>query len=174
VDAVLPGGGLLHGALHEIYSPDPADGAATGFAVHLLSRFLAAEQKRRPALWASCRQDLFMPGFRAVEFDPGRVLFALCDSSSDLLSIIEEAIKSSALCSILADIGELDFSLSRRLQISTVCHSLPLVLIRKMAFASHPSAAATRWRAESHPGGWSLILFRNRSGPCGQWHWNER
>src|SRR3954451_10666876 len=51
IDALLPDGGLLTGALHEIEAGAGAsgriashDGAALGFAAHLLGRFAAARQ----------------------------------------------------------------------------------------------------------------------------------
>jgi len=168
LDGALPGGGLLQGALHEIHSPDPADGAAMGFAAHLLGRFMAA-MPGRTALWASCRADLFAPGLRAAGVDPARLLAVHCRSAEELLFTFEEGLRSNALAVVFGDIGEVDFGLSRRLQLAAAGAGTSLILLRPARFAAEPSAAVTRWRAEACPGGWSLTLFRSRSGRTGHW-----
>lgn len=168
VDAALPGGGLLQGAIHEIHSPDPADGAATGFAARLLRRFLAVKPGLA-ALWASCRADLFAPGLHATGIDPGRLLVVRCRNAEELLFAFEEGLKSKALSAVFGEIGELDFALGRRLQLAASSAGSTLVLLRPARFAAEPSAAVTRWRAESGPDGWSLTLFRCRGGRPGHW-----
>jgi protein ImuA len=167
-DAVLPGGGLAEGALHEIHSPDPADGAAIGFAAGLIARFQASAPGQA-ALWISCRADLFAPGLLAAGVDPQRLLIGRCRDSEELLFAFEEALKSKALSAVFGEIGELDFSLSRRLQLAAAETGTTLILLRPARFGAEPSAAVTRWRAESHPGGWSLTLFRCRGGRPGHW-----
>lgn len=173
IDAALPGGGLLEGALHEIHSPDPADGAAMGFAARLIARF----QSRAPGqavLWASCRADLFMPGLRAIGSDPGRLLMARCRSSEEVLYVFEECLKNNVLSAVFGDIGELDFALSRRLQMAAAESGTTLILLRPARFGGEPSAAVTRWRAVSCPGGWALTLFRCRNGRPGHWLMPEK
>ncbi len=173
VDTILPGGGLLEGALHEIHSPDPADGAAMGFAARLLGR-LQARAPARAVLWASCRADLFAPGLHAAGTDPQRLLIARCRDSEELLFAYEEGLKSKALAAVFGEIGELDFSLSRRLQLAAADTGATLVLLRPARFGAEPSAAITRWRAESCPGGWALTLFRCRNGRPGHWRMSEK
>jgi protein ImuA len=168
VDAALPSGGLLEGALHEIHAPDPADGAAMGFAARLVARF-QAKAPGQAVLWASCRADLFAPGLHAAGADPKRLLIARCRESEELLFAFEEALKSKALSAVFGEIGELDFSLSRRLQLAAAETGTPLILLRPARFGAEPSAAVTRWRAVSCPGGWSLTLFRCRGGRPGHW-----
>lgn len=168
VDAALPGGGLLQGALHEIHAPDPADGAAMGFALRLLGRFLAAAPGQA-ALWASCRDDLFAPGLHAAGLDPGRLLLVSCRSAEELLPVFEDAMTSKALSVVLGDIGALDFSLSRRLQLAAAATGTGLILLRPARYAADASAAVTRWQAAVRPGGWSLALFRCRGGRPAAW-----
>src|SRR5437868_6925231 len=111
IDAALPGGGLMQGALHEIHSPDPADGAAIGFAIRLLERFQAA-MPSRATLWASCRPDLFGPGLRTARIDLAHLLIAKCQTSDEVLFAVEETCKSKSISLVSADIGEIDFSVS--------------------------------------------------------------
>jgi protein ImuA len=173
IDAALPGGGLLQGALHEIHSPDPADGAAIGFALRLLGRFLGAKPGLA-ALWASCRADLFAPGLQAAGANPGRLLTVRCRNADELLFAFEEGLKSSAVAAVFGEIGELDFSLSRRLQLAASATGSTLILLRPARFAAEPSAAVTRWRAEAGPDGWSLTLFRCRGGRPGHWRIGDK
>jgi protein ImuA len=168
IDAALPGGGLLEGALHEIHSPDPADGAAMGFAARLIGRF-QARAPGQAVLWSSCRADLFAPGLHAKGVDPARLIIARCRDSDELLSTFEEGLKSKALSAVFGEIGELDFALSRRLQLAAAETGTTLVLLRPARFGGEPSAAVTRWRAVSTPGGWALTLFRCRNGRPGHW-----
>ncbi len=167
VDAAL-GGGLLAGALHEIHTPDPADGAAMGFAARLIAR-IQKELPGQAVLWASCRADLFPPGLRAAGVDPARLLIARCQNADELLYVFEEGLKSKAISFVFGEIGELDFALSRRLQLAAADTGAMLVLLRPARFGSEPSAAVTRWRAETRPGGWALTLFRCRNGRTGYW-----
>lgn len=168
VDAGLPGGGLLEGALHEIHAPDPADGAAMGFAARLIARF-QARAPEHAALWTSCRADLFPPGLATLGIDPGRLLLARCQTSSDVQYTIEEGMKSRSLSAVFGEMGEIGFAVSRRLQLAAAETGTTLVLLRPARFGGDPSAAVTRWRAESRPGGWSLTLFRCRNGRPGYW-----
>jgi protein ImuA len=173
VDAALPGGGLLAGALHEIHSPDPADGAALGFAARLLGR-LQASAPAPSVLWASCRADLFPPGLRAAGADPERLIIAHCRNSEELSMAFEEGLKSKSLPAVFGEIGELDFALSRRLQLAAAEAGATLVLLRPSRFGAEPSAAVTRWRAEACPGGWTLTLFRCRNGRPGHWRMSAK
>jgi protein ImuA len=167
VDAALPGGGLLQGALHEIHSPDPADGAAMGFAARLIGRFQA--QAPGQVLWTSCRADLFAPGLSAAGVDPARLLIARCRDSGELLYTFEEGLKSKALLAVFGEIGELDFAVSRRLQLAAADTGTTLILLRPARVGGEPSAAVTRWRAEARPGSWTLTLFRCRNGRARHW-----
>ena len=169
IDAALPGGGLMQGAIHEIHGPDPADGAATGFLVHLLARFQSAMPERH-IVWASYRPELFGPGLKAACLDPNRLVVARCRDYSDLLFAIEESCKYSSISAISADIGQVNFSISRRLHMAAAEAGCTLLLLRPGRFMGEPSAAVTRWQAASNPGGgWSLRLFRCRAGRPGQW-----
>ena len=169
VDAVLPGGGLMQGAVHEIHSPDPADGAAMGFIGRLLTRFQAAMPAQH-IVWASCRPDLFGPGLKAAGLDPARLLFVHAQASSALTFSLEESCKYKSVGSIVADIGDIDFSVSRRLQIAAAETGKTLLLLQPARLMDQPSAAVTRWHATSESGGvWSLALFRCRGGRPTQW-----
>src|SRR5262249_22660992 len=100
---------------------------------------------------------------------PERLLIIRCRNSEELLFAFEESLKSKVLSAVSGEIGELDFALSRRLQLAAAESGTSLILLRPARFGAEPSAAATRWRARACPGGWSLALFRCRGGRPGHW-----
>lgn len=173
IDATLPWQargrrGLLAGAVHEILSADPDDGAATGFLVHLARAFLAA----RPGglLWASCRADLHGPGLWAAGLDPARVVVARGRAAQDVLWSIEEGLSNPGLAAVAAETGPLDFVASRRLQLAATDHGTPLLLLCPARRELWPSAAVTRWRIAAAPGGRiEADLLRCRGGRPGRW-----
>src|SRR6266481_5809234 len=99
IDAVLPDGGLLTGALHEIEAgPTPSgrvashDGAALGFAAHLLGRFGA--KSPGTLLWCRRPSGTFdAPPYAAALsawFDPARLLMVTARRDEDLFWAMEE------------------------------------------------------------------------------------
>ncbi len=162
------GNGLPAGAVHEVLSPDPDDGAATGFLLALARAFLAA----RPGglLWASCRADLYGPGLLAAGLDPARVVIARGQTAEDVLWSVEEGLATPGLAAVAAETGPLDFSLSRRLQLAAHDHGRPLLLLCPARRSLWPSAAVTRWQAAAAPGGRRAVeLLRCRAGRPGRW-----
>src|SRR5215468_6979857 len=96
IDALLPDGGLLTGALHEIETgPTPSgrvaahDGAALGFAAFLMSRF-----GRGTILW--CRQTADAPPYApalSAWIDPARLLMVTARREEDLFWAMEEGLR---------------------------------------------------------------------------------
>lgn len=173
IDAMLPwfgysGRGLLAGAVHEVLSPDPDDGAATGFLLRLARAFLGARDGG--LLWAGCRADLYGPGLHAAGLDPARVVVARGTDAGDALWSVEEGLSSPGLAAVAAETGPLDFALSRRLQLAAAGTGVTLLLLCPQRRQLWPSAAVTRWRVAAAPGGRSEIeLLRCRGGRPGRW-----
>ncbi len=167
LDAVMPWNGLPQGAVHEFANPDAVDGAATGFVLHLLAKLLA-KAPDKVVLWASCREDLFAPGLRHAQVDPGRLIFARCRSTTEVLAALEDGLRCPALAAVVGEIiAGLDFTMSRRLQLAAASSGVTLLLLRPKLVSA--SAALTRWRIESCPGGSTISLIRCRGGRSGQW-----
>ena len=164
VDGHLSGGGLLPGAMHDILSSDAGCGAATGFVLSLLSRHM---RQAPPGIivWAGCRGDLWLPGLTAWGLDPGRVLLVRCRDMKEVAWTAEEALAEPEVVATVAEMGALDFSAGRRLQLAASDAGRPLFLLRPARERKVPSAAATRWIVDSAPQDrWSVSLLRCRSG----------
>lgn len=174
LDAALPWPGLPLGVVHEILCPDAADGAATGFALRLLANLLAAAPEK-PGLWVGGgRNDffapLFAPGLRAAGFDPGRLIFAEAADAAISLAAIEDGLRCPGLAAVAGEIGTVDFAASRRLQLAAAASGVTLLLLRPERHAAEASAAVSRWRIASRPGGGlHVTLLRCRAGRPGSW-----
>ena len=192
IDARLPGGGLSSAGVHEIAAAAPADmAAASGFAVALMARRLGdlPAEDTRPLLWgrhgASAREygRLYGHGLTALGLSSERLLSVTLNRPRAILWTIEEALKSTALCGVIADMtaDALDLTASRRLMLAARAAGTPLLLVFERPLAG-ATAALTRWRVAPHASGpprfdaaapglaaWTLTLERSRAGRPGQW-----
>jgi protein ImuA len=185
IDSLLPEGGLLTGALHEIEAgPAPSgrvaahDGAALGFAAYLLGRF-AATLARGTLLW--CRRPSgtfdappYAPALSAW-FDPARLLMVTARRDEDVFWAMEEGLRCPGIAAVLGEQRAVDPTAGRRLSLAAEKSGVPVLLLRPQP-GSPQSVCTTRWRLASAPsrstpglkdvGGprWRIELRRNRFG----------
>ena len=194
MDTHLPWGGLPHGALHEI-AGEGADreqgAAAAGFAAFWLAKLQAAG----PVLWilraaARASIDLYAPGLSQQglsqqglvrqRLDPDRLILVSARRDDEALWAMEEGLKSKGLGAVIAEIGRLDLTASRRLQLAAETSGVTAFALRRWRLmteaereARQPVAAMTRWRVTSLPGGgalkWQVRLARCRGGRPAEW-----
>jgi len=189
IDALLPEGGLLTGALHEVEAgPAPSgraashDGAALAFAAFLFGRFPAGT-----LLW--CRQPMgafdappYAPAL-ARWFDPARLLMVTVRHEEDLFWAMEEGLRCPGIAAVLGEFAHsharhraADSTAGRRLSLAAEKSGVPILLLY-----SHPAppqgVCTTRWRVASAPSRstmpglhdvgsprWKIELRRNRFG----------
>ena len=189
-DATLQGG-LLRGALHEVFAGGAQAATATGFIAGLALRVAA----RRPLMWI--RQDfserengmLAMSGWCELGLDPRAVVTVRAPDVEAALQITADALACDALGAVVTEIwGEsrhVDLVASRKLTLAARGSGVTGLMLR-IAAAPSPSTAETRWtvRAARSPPrsswqGWGAPVFdaqlvRNRHGQTGQWimEWN--
>ncbi len=89
IDAVLPGGGLARGALHEIAGG--GSGTVDGAAAALFAAGIAARTKGK-VVWCLTRPDLFFPALAQVGLDANRVVFVEVDREEEVLASMEEGL----------------------------------------------------------------------------------
>jgi protein ImuA len=197
IDVLLPDGGLLTGALHEIEAgPTPSgrvaphDGPALGFAAHMLSRFDGGT-----ILW--CRQPSlegdalpYAPTLSAW-LDPARLLIVTTRREEDLFWAMEEGLRTPGIAAVVGETPAADPTAGRRLSLAAEKSGIPVLLLRP-----HPalpqSVCTTRWRVSSAPSPevpgiemlgatrWQVELRRNRFGtpsveemPAWLLEWND-
>ncbi|HEX7791705.1 MAG TPA: DNA repair protein [Afipia sp.] len=183
-DAVLQGG-LVRGALHEVFAEGGHHGAAaTGFIAGLAHRFAG----RRPLMWV--RQDfaelesgtLSMSGLAELGIDPRLLVTVRAPEAEAALRAAADALACDALGAVVLDVwGEvraLDLVASRRLTLAARASNVTCLVLRTAALPA-ASTAETRWvvrAARSLPStevwGAPMLdaqLVRNRHGQTGRW-----
>jgi len=192
VDATLQGG-LLRGALHEVFATETRQSAsATGFVAGLVQRLA----NQRPMFWV--QQDfaeaeagaLSMNGFAELGLDPCRLVLVRVSNAEIALKITADALACDALgavvCEVWGEAKTFDLTTSRRLTLAAQSSGVSCVML---CISSQPvsSTAETRWvvrAARSLPRpAWSAWgapmldaeLVRNRHGQTGRWimEWNS-
>jgi protein ImuA len=162
LDTHLPWNGLPRGALHE-FAGTGADreqaAAAAGFAALWLAKLQAAG----PVLWIlrgadRSAIDLYAHGVRQQLLDPERLILLVVRRDEEVLWAMEEGLKARGLGAVLGEIGRLDLTASRRLQLAAETSGVTAFVLRRwrlMATAERealqPIAALTRWRIASAP-----------------------
>lgn len=183
-DAVLQGG-LVRGALHEVFAEGGRYGAAaTGFIAGLAHRLIG----RRPLVWV--RQDfaeresgaLSMNGLQELGLDPRLLVTVQAKDAETALRAASDALVCDALGAVVLDVwGEvraLDLVASRRLTLAARASHVACLVLRTAATPS-ASTAETRWVVRSAPSSpaveaWGapildVQLVRNRHGQLGRW-----
>ncbi len=174
IDAVLPGGGLVRGALHEIAGETVIGGAATGFAAALAAHL--ATPARSHALWCLSGNDLYAPGLPAFGLDPARLLVVRARRPAEALWVAEEGLRAGCLAAVVCESGDVDLVASRRLQLAASARDTACLLLAPTG-ARGAAAATTRWRVaptltQPSIGGapgttrWRLTLAHCRGGPA--------
>ena len=158
IDAALPGGGLMLGAIHEVHGggADLIHGAAAvSFTAGVLARTVG------PIVWAMPRRDLFPPALASVGVHPDRIIYV--EAGKDVLLVVEEALRHVGLAAVVGEIeGPVSLTASRRLQLAAEASgALGLILRRPRRLAQNlvedPTAARTRWRVTAVPSGPALV-----------------
>lgn len=152
VDDVLPGGGLVLGAVHEFAGTglDTEFGAAPAlFAGSLAGRMSG------PVCWIVADQAPYSPGLAGVGLAAERVIFVR--AGAEVLPCLEDCLRCRGLTAVIAEVtGALDLTASRRLQLAAETSGVTALLIRRSRrfddpALDAPSASLTRWRISPEP-----------------------
>jgi protein ImuA len=154
IDAALPAGGLVLGALHEAAGagPDTEHGAAAAlFVAGILAR------QRGPVLWVVEHADLFAPGLAGAGLHPDRVIYAEAGKPDAVLQAMEEGLRQPGLAGVVGEVGgRLTLTASRRLQLAAETAGIIAFALRRSRkhddpALAEPSAAVTSWRIAALP-----------------------
>lgn len=178
IDRKLAGGGLALGALHEV-----AGGGNDALNAAAAARFAAGivARTKGQVLWIVGAADLFAPALQQAGLPASRVMFVEAGADRDVLACFEEGLRHQGLGAVVAEVGRLTMTASRRLQLAAESGGgigLALRRWRRQADAAdfgQPTASTTRWRVSLLPSEtlpvpgvgdsrWLLELIRTRSG----------
>ncbi|RCH56351.1 Error-prone repair protein ImuA [Mucilaginibacter hurinus] len=180
VEEAFPNGVFPAGAVHEVVCATPGEvAAAAGFVTGLLSALM---QEGGACLWVGLSQTLFAPALKAFGIEPDRVIFLNLLRDKDVLWVVEEALKCKGLAAVIGEVSELDFKLSRRLQLAVEQSHVTGFVLRNATKKLGATACAARWHirslpsqpvAEGLPGlgppRWQVELLKVRNGRPGSW-----
>jgi protein ImuA len=184
IDSVL-GGGLSHGALHEISAASEAHvPTTTGFVLGLV-------RSERTIVWIA--EDMaavesgapYGCGLDEFGIPLERLLLVGVTQRRDLLWAMEEALHCRAVGAVIGELRHesIDAVALRRLSLAATTGGTLAFLLRSSP-TQESSTAATRWIVSAAPSQprygpgpprINVQLVRNRRGPTGSWmlEWNE-
>jgi protein ImuA len=164
------------GSVHEFLSAQTEDTASTsGFIAGLLSNL------KGTVAWISSSRTLFPPALKSFGLEPDRFIFLDLQKEKDVVWAMEEALKCAALSAVVAEIREIDFTASRRLQLAVEQSRVTGFIIRKNYKKLNTTACVSRWKITSMSGDldddlpgvgypkWKVELLRIRNGKPGAW-----
>lgn len=180
--AAFPSGAFPLGVLHEFLLGHERNkgsmAASVGFIAAMVSSILS---DRGVMMWLSAERRVFPPSFIGFGVRPDQVIFVDIRKARNVLWATEEALKCGAIAVVAAEVGRLDLTVSRRLQLSAEQSQATGFLIRNDI---HPgiTSSATRWRISSSssvsidalPGigypQWKVELLKLRGGNAASWN----
>lgn len=177
--SAFPNGSFPVGAIHELLSSRIEDKAAScGFLSGLLSRLM---KNKGAALWISASRTVFPPALKTFGIHPDHIVFLDLQKEKDVLWTMDEALKCGALTAVVAEIRDLSFTASRRLQLAVEQSQVTGFVLRHCVRDINTTACVSRWKvtalpseqADDLPGigfpKWSVELLRMRNGKAGAW-----
>ncbi len=179
IEAAFPGGVFPTGTTHELISFNAEEAAAThGFMAVILSKLM---QTDGCCIWIGARRTLFPPALSYFGIKPDRIVFIEAKRGKDRLWVLEEALKCDALVSVVAEISELGFDESRRLQLAVERSRVTGFVHRNQSKQGNATACNSRWKItplpsetpDNMPGlgfpRWNVQLLKVRNGQPGAW-----
>ena len=179
IETAFPNAVFPTGAIHEFLCVKPECTAASqGFIAGLLNKLM---QKDGICLYISRSRNLFPTALYAYGVEPHRIIFVDLDRERDVLWAMEEALKCKELAAVIAEIRDINFAQSRRLQLALEKSQVTGFVLRTAAERITSTACVARWQitpAESEskdgmPGlgfpRWKIELLRVRNGNPGTW-----
>lgn len=178
---VFPSGAFPLGVVHEFQlereHKSSSMAASVGFIAAMASTMLS---DGAVMFWVSAVRKVFPPSLMKFGVKPEQVIFVNIRKTRDVLWATEEAMKCSAVAAVVAEVGNLDLTTSRRLQLSVEKSQTTGFLIRS---DDHPgiTSSASRWRITSAPSididglpgvgypQWKVELLKLRGGMTHSW-----
>ena len=167
------------GAIHEFFYTGNEDGAATsGFIAGIMSSLM---KTGGPSIWISPAALIFPPALRLFHIHPHKVIFVHPKKPNDLIWTIEECLKCDSVCTVVAEIGEVNLFESRRLQLAVEESKVTGFMLRRNP-KNLATSFVTRWRIRPLsslidpllPGigfpCWNVELLKVRNGKTGNWN----
>jgi protein ImuA len=179
IEEAFPNATFPVGAVHEFLTATKEEQAASG---GFISGLLAALMRHHGAIaWISAARTLFPPALKNFGVEPDRFIFIDLQKEKEVIRAMEEALKCGALTAVVAELKDLSFIDSRRLQLAVEQSQVTGFIIRTNYKSPNTTACISRWRItplrseafDDLPGvgfpKWNVELIRMRNGKPGAW-----
>lgn len=179
VKHAFPNASFPVGALHEFIAGNPEDvTACCGFMAGILSSLM---RNRGALIWISHTRTIFPPALQSFGIAPDKIIFIDLQKEKQVLWAMEEALQCKGLAAVVAEVQDLGFTASRRLQLAVEKSKVTGFIIRKYPKTIQATACVTRWQVtslhsqleENMPGvgfpRWNVELLKVRNGTPGKW-----
>lgn len=179
VEAAFPHGVFALGTIHELVCSSTEQATASeAFISGLLSVLM---QKGGACLWIGLSDHVSPLALKAFGVEPERVIFLHLLKDKEVLWAMEEALKCGGLSAVIAEVSELDFKQSRRLQLAVEHSKVTGFVLRNRSHKIANTACAARWQISPLPSEpvdglpglgfprWQVQLLRVRNGKPGSW-----
>ena len=179
ISDAFPNKSFPTGAVHEFLSDSKENTTVTsGFIAGLLSALMG---NAGATLWISSARTLFPPALKSFGITPDHFIFLDLKKESDVIWAMDEALKCSALTSVVGEIKKISFTESRRLQLAVEKSNVTGFIVRNNLRKLDTTACVSRWKISSLPSEihddlpgvgypqWKVELLRIRNGRPGVW-----
>lgn len=179
VKNAFPDNHFALGVMHEfIANGKEAAAVTTGFVASVLAPLM---QNGGTTIWIVAFKGIFPPALKAFGIAPDKIIFIELKKEKEILWVMEEALKCEGLSAVIAEIPNLSFNASRRLQLAVEKSKVTGFVLRINPRTINTTACVTRWQISSLqsqlPDGmpgvgfprWKVGLLKVRNGKPGSW-----
>lgn len=186
VEKAFPNNVFPLGTVHELVCSNIEQATAScGLLSGMLSVLM---QHGRVCLWISFTDHLFPSALAHFGVSADRVIFIRVSKDTEALWVMEEALKCAGLAAVVAEVRELNFKQSRRLQLAVEHSHVNGFVLRNYSKKIGSTICAARWQVRSLPSEpvdgmpglgfprWQVDLLKVKNGQPGSWtiEWAER
>ena len=179
INDAFPNASFPLGAVHEFISAGAENAAATsGFVAGVLGSLM---RSGGAAIWISDSKTIFPPALQSFGIAPDRIIFIDLHKEKEMLWAMEEALKCEDLAAVIAEIPDITFMVSRRLQLAVEQSQVTGFILRRDPRNVNTTACVTRWKISPLPSEltddmpgvgfprWNVELLKVRNGKPGNW-----
>jgi len=180
IEEAFPNAIFPTGAIHEVMSPEPEQAAAAGGFIGALLGELMKKDKGA-CIWISTNRKLFPAGLDEFKAQAHHIIFIDVATEKDVLWAMEEALKCEGLAAVIAEVKDISFAQSRRLQLATENSKVTGFLLRNGKQKASANICVARWQISplpsetedglpgvGHPR-WQIDLLKVRNGNPASW-----
>jgi len=167
------------GAIHEfICVGNESAAASSGFIAGILTALM---REAGAILWIGPGKEIFPPGLISFGIEPDRIIFMELYKEKEILWTMEESLKCVTLAAVVCEIRELNFMVSRRLQLAVEQSGVTGFILRRDPRQLGTTTCISRWKITSLPSvlpgempgvgfpRWNVELLKIRNGKPGNW-----